>query len=129
MLRWVATLLGLELVNNPPQDTMSRNRELDTQRWPDGPQIRKVVEKHQPEGWGHSEWSWHSNGFLARPGSVGTKLGQAECRRCLRVLQCQACEGLVRPKTKTSDMTAQLARGCSNAGCGGVLVQIPCESG
>ena len=128
MLRWFATLLGLEPVNNPPQDTMSRNRELDPQRWPDGPQIRKVVQNQQPEHWGHSEWSWHSNGYLARPGSVGPKLDKAECRRCLGVLQCQACEGLVRPNTGTNDMRAQLARGCSNIGCGRALVQIPCKA-
>ena len=35
--------------NNPPQDIMSRNQELNTQCWPDGPQICKVVQNQQPE--------------------------------------------------------------------------------
>jgi hypothetical protein len=101
---------------------------LDAQNWPEGNQICKVIHNQLPENWGHSEWSWQLNGYLEKSGSVGPKLNKAECCRCLGVLQCQGCEQLVRPNTKTDDMKAQLAKGCLSDECGRPLLQIPCKA-
>lgn len=102
---------------------------LNAQDWPEGSQTiqsRLPPNGEHSQNGGHSKWSWRSNGYVGKPGSVAPKPNQAECRRCLGVLQCQVCEQLVRPKTKADDMNAQVGRSCPNGGCGRELVQLPC---
>jgi hypothetical protein len=106
----------------------SQKVSLDAQNWPEGHHIRKAIHNQLPDNFGHSEWAWRSNGYPEKPESVGSKMNKAESRRCLGVLQCQDCERLVRPNTKTDDMRAQVARGCPGNKCGGELVQITCEA-
>jgi hypothetical protein len=129
MLRWITSLFGLQPCP-PPQESERLHTHfegsLDQTNWPDGPQLRKKVRYHEPDGWSHSNWVWHSNGYVDRPGSLHPKIDKAECRHCLGVLQCSACDKIVRPNTKTKDMISQLARNCPE--CTGKLQCIPCEA-
>lgn len=129
MFHWFAAFLGLATINDPPQDPAmlkSQKVSLDAQNWPEGHHTHKAIHNQLPHNFGHSEWAWRLNGYLEKPESIGSKMNKAERRHCLGVLQCQDCEQLVRPNTKTDDMRAQVVKGCLDE-CGGELVQITCE--
>lgn len=128
MFRWLAGLFGLEYIKTPPPNppTLRTRLQGSLQDWPEGSQIRKQKRFHEPDGWAHCSWSWRSNGYIDYPGSLYPKVGKAECRNCLGVLKCCACEKLVRPSTKTADMNAQLNRGCPE--CADRLLWIKCNA-
>ena len=133
MLRWVAAFFGFEPIKNlGPQDTMSSktNYESNSGRmdWPEGPQNRKEVRYSELPGWDQTNWAWRSIGLVSHPGSLYPQIDRAECRRCLGVLQCKACGDLVRPNTKSREMSTQLARGCPKSDCGDVLEWRHCEA-
>ena len=101
---------------------------IDATNWPEGPQVRKEIRFHEPDGWAHSNWPWRSSGYVDHPGSLHPKLGKAECRRCLGVLQCRDCGKVMRPSTKTAGMRAQLSHDCPDVICHGALLWISCEA-
>ena len=133
MLRWVAAFLGFEPIKNPcPQDTTASqtNYKSDSGRtdWPEGPQVRKHVRYSEPNGWAHSDWSWRSKGKVEYPGSIHPDLDKAEYRLCLGALECQGCGMVVRPKTSTGGMKAQLEETCPDGNCDGIFRWVTCNA-
>ena len=139
MFSWVASFFGFQSVKAPlPQESKGSNTSralylgstisLGQMGWPEGPQRRQHIRYHEPDGWAHSNWSWHSSGYVDRSESLHPKLGKAETRHCLGVLKCRGCGNLIRPSTKTKDMRAQLERDCPNLTCAEKLELITCEA-
>ena len=132
MFRWIAGFFGLEPIKNPtPLDSSispSFEYTVEQTSWPEGPQLRKRLRFHEPDGWAHSNWSWRSNGYIDHPGSLHPKQDKAECRYCLGALECQGCGKILRPCTKSADMRAQLDRPCPDSTCGDVLLWVKCEA-
>jgi hypothetical protein len=133
MLRWIAALFGFEPIRYPasldstaPTDPLETS--VDKLKWPEGPQTRKEVKDSAPAGWDHTNWAWRSIGFLNHLGSLHPEASRAECRFCLGVLKCRGCGTFVRPKTKSAEMNAQLARGCPRPACGDTLQWMECEA-
>ena len=133
MLLWIATLFGFEPTRQPasldstaPKDP--RKMSVNNLKWAEGPQVRKEIRFSEPAGWDHTNWAWHSIGYINRPGSRHPQVDRAECRLCLGVLKCRDCKILVRPNTKSRGMIAQLMGGCLDAACHGVLERMHCEA-
>ena len=133
MLHWFASLFGFEPIRLPPPRVLSVQRSplelgVDQLTWPEGPQTRKEVRGSELAGWDQTNWAWRSIRLVSHPGSLYPQIDQAECRCCLGVLQCKACGDLVRPNTKSREMSTQLARGCPKSDCGDVLEWRRCEA-
>ena len=130
MLRWIAALFGFETSAAAASGVLRTSPPLclDETNWPEGPQVRREIRFHEPDGWGHSNWAWRSTGYVDHPGSLHPKVNKAECRHCLGALQCQNCGKAIRPSTNTADMKAQMLRTCPDATCHGALVWISCEA-
>jgi hypothetical protein len=131
LVRWAIARLGLEPVKQPLSNPAISNLNTilfsDTS-WPEGHQIRREVRFCERAGWAQSNWAWRSIGNVDHSGSIYPRPDKAESRCCLGVLRCKGCGKLVRPRTKTADMKAQLLRNCSNGGCGGVLEWVTCSA-
>jgi hypothetical protein len=133
MLRWIAALFGFEPIRYPasPDSTAPKDpleTSVDKLKWPEGPQAREEVQLFEPAGWDHTNWAWRSIGFVSHLGSLHPQVSRAECRYCLGVLKCGGCGAFVRPKTKSAEMNAQLARGCPRPACGDMLQWMQCEA-
>jgi hypothetical protein len=133
MLRWVAAFFGFEPIKNPGlQDSalsqMNYESNAGQTDWPEGPQVRKHVRYSEPTGWAHSNWSWRSKGKVEYPGSIHPDPDKAEYRLCLGALKCQDCGMVVRPKTSTGGMKAQLEENCPDGNCDGVLWWVTCKA-
>jgi hypothetical protein len=133
MLRWVAAFFGFKPIKNPgPQDLTSSqtNYESNAGRmaWPEGLLVRKHIRCSEPTGWAHSDWSWRSKGKVEYPGSIHPDRDKAEYRLCLGALECQGCRMIVRPKTSTGAMKAQLEDNCPGDNCDGVLRWVTCKA-
>lgn len=133
MLRWIASFFGLEPIKNPglqdptASQTSSESR-FDLTAWPEGPQVRRHIRYSEPAGWAHSNWAWRSSGHIEHTGSLHPLPDKAEYRFCLGALECRGCGKVVRPKTKTAEMKAQVQQGCPNATCNAVLQWVTCEA-
>lgn len=131
MLRWIAALFGFEYPTSQDSTTVPKDPceiSVEKLKWPQGPQIRKEVRRSEPAGWDDTNWAWRSMGLVKHVGSLHPQVDHAECRFCLGVLECQGCGMLVRPKTKSGKMNAQLMQGCPDATCRDVLERIHCEA-
>jgi hypothetical protein len=131
MFGWLTLLLGFEPTKGPPRldSPTPKTRfesSLEMKLWPEGSQLRKHIRFREPDGWAHSNWAWRSNRYIDHPGSLHPKIDKAESHRCLGVLKCEACGNIVRPSTKTADMSSQLARNCLE--CAGRLLEVMCEA-
>jgi hypothetical protein len=74
---------------------------IEQTNWPEGPQLCKWLQFHEPDGWAHSNLSWQSNRYIDHPGSLYPKQDKAECCHCLGALKCQGCGMSICPCTKS----------------------------
>jgi len=68
------------------------------------------------------------SGLLAILGAYTLKSTGQSATAAWEYSQCKACGDLVRPNTKSREMSTQLARGCPKSDCGDVLEWRRCEA-